>query len=239
MKHATFHAVMRAERRGLSLIEMMIALTISVTLLTATLAALDSMFKGYKQTTESASTHLVSRMVVSRLLSMIRTGEGFGPLPPTNVYDADENPLAADYFQFITARDADGDPTEMIRVEYRYPESDALSNDDLENPPLRTWGVAGGQPEDLWRQNSGELWFVRMDLTTSPPTITQQNPLLTGVRSAIFTMHYDIGPQLTRATIDLVVEPNDSQDLTLGIEARAQTFRLVGSAAPRNGVRTE
>ncbi len=235
MKHPT----PPQSRRGLSLIEMMIALTISVTLLTATLAALDAMFKGYKQTTESASTHLVSRMVVSRLLAMIRTGEGFGPLPETNVYDADENPLAADYFQFVTARDPAGTATEMIRVEFRYPESEAAINNDLENPPLRTWGVAGGQPDDLWRDNPGELWFVRIDLTTDPPTISQQNPLLTGVRSVVFTMHYDVGPQLTRATIDLVVEPNDSQDLTLGIEAKAQTFRLVGSAAPRNGVRTE
>lgn len=232
------HTHIPRAHRGLSLIEMMIALTISVTLLTATLSALDAMFKGYTQTTESASTHLVSRMVVTRLLGMIRTGEGFGPLPQTNVYDADENPLAADYFQFVTARDAQGDPTEMVRVEYRFPESDTAIEDE-ENPPLRTWGVADGQPDDLWRAAAGELWFVRMDLTTDPPTITQENPLLTGVRSAIFTMHYDIGPQLTRATIDIVVEPNDSQDLTLATDNRAQTFRLVGSAAPRNGVRTE
>lgn len=232
------HTHIPRAHRGLSLIEMMIALTISVTLLTATLSALDAMFKGYTQTTESASTHLVSRMVVTRLLGMIRTGEGFGPLPQTNVYDADENPLAADYFQFVTARDAQGDPTEMVRVEYRFPESDTAVEDE-ENPPLRTWGVADGQPDDLWRAAAGELWFVRMDLTTDPPTITQENPLLTGVRSAIFTMHYDIGPQLTRATIDIVVEPNDSQDLTLATDNRAQTFRLVGSAAPRNGVRTE
>ncbi|RMD63684.1 MAG: prepilin-type N-terminal cleavage/methylation domain-containing protein, partial [Planctomycetota bacterium] len=43
--------------RGFSLVEMLLALAISATLLTAALAALDSSFKGYKATTESASTH--------------------------------------------------------------------------------------------------------------------------------------------------------------------------------------
>ena len=60
-------------RRGLSLLEMLIALAISAMLLTAALSALDVMFKGYKQTTESASTHVVSRIVMSR-----RAGTSWG-----------------------------------------------------------------------------------------------------------------------------------------------------------------
>lgn len=227
-------ALRRPEARGLSLIEMMIALSISATLLTATLAALDAMFKGYKQTTESASTHVVSRIVMSRLLAMIRTGGGFGPVP-ANVLDKSENPIAADYFQFVTVADASGDALEMIRIEYRYPESYAALNPELDNPPSRTWSVADGPPDDLWPPFAGELWFVRLDMTTDPPTPIQQNPLLTGVRSSIFTMNYDIGPRLQRATIDLLVEPNDSEDLTLGVEGESQTFRIVASAAPRTG----
>lgn len=222
------------ERRGLSLIEMMIALTISVTLMTATLAALDSMFKGYQQTTESASTNIVARIVMARLTGMIRTGSGFGPLP-SSVLDAGENPIAADYFQFVTARDGNQNPTEMVRVEYRVPAALAASDHAWEtNPPLRTWAVADGPPQDLWPATAGELWFVRLDLTEDPPAVLQENPLISGVRSAIFTMRYDVGPSLMRASIDMTIEPDDSADLTVHSSlGSAQTFRLVASAAPR------
>lgn len=222
----------RRNRRGLSLIEMMIALTISVTLLTATLAALDTMFKGYKQTTESASTHVIARIVMSRVLSMIRTGGGFGPIPAF-VLDTGANPLGADFIQFVSARDAGGAATEMVRIEYRLPQTAISANPGQDNPPLRSWGALGGPPEDLWPNDPGELWFVRLDTTEDPALVIQENPLLSGVRSATFTMHYNIGPKLTRATVDMTIEPNDSRDLTIGADAVAQTFRLVASAAPR------
>ncbi|MBL8746978.1 MAG: prepilin-type N-terminal cleavage/methylation domain-containing protein [Phycisphaerae bacterium] len=224
--------------RGLSLIEMMIALTISVTLMTATLAALDSMFKGYQQTTESASTNIIARIVMARLTGMIRTGSGFGPVPES-VLDAGENPIGADYFEFVTARDEKREPTEMVRVEYRVPAALAAAGGAwATNPPLRTWAVADGPPANLWPAVAGELWFVRLDVTEDPPVVLQENPLLSGVRSAVFTMRYDVGPALMRATIDMTIEPDDSADLTVHSNlGSAQTFRLVASAAPRGDAR--
>lgn len=68
-------------RRAFSIIEMLVALTISAMLLTATLTALDASFRSYKVTTESASTHVVGRLVMQRLITLIRTGEEFGPYP--------------------------------------------------------------------------------------------------------------------------------------------------------------
>lgn len=227
-------------RGGLSLIEMMIALTISVTLLTATLAALDTMFKGYQQTTESASTNVIARIVMARLTSMIRTGSGFGPLPSGgSVLDGGENPIAADYFEFVSARNVKGEPIEIVRIEYRVPAGfAALVPGWSENPPLRSWAVADGPPPELWPDVAGELWFVRLDVSGEEATIVQENPLLSGVRSAVFTLHFDIGPRLTRATIDMTVEPNDSEDLTVHSDlGSAQTFRLVASAAPRGDAR--
>ena len=214
-------------RRGLSLIEMMIALAISATLLTAAMTALDTMFKGYKQTTESASTHVVSRIVMTRLLGMVRTGTDFGPAP-SNVLASSQNPLAADYFQFISKVDVNGVPQEMVRVDFRYP--------GLE-PELRSWGVSSGapaiDPDNPPPSGPGELWYVRLDPSVNPPSVLEEHPLLTGVRSAVFTMEFDIGPRLTRGTIDMTIEPNDSQDLTIGADSVAQTIRLVASAAPR------
>ncbi|MDX2115688.1 MAG: prepilin-type N-terminal cleavage/methylation domain-containing protein [Planctomycetota bacterium] len=220
-------------RRGLSLIEMMIALAISATLLTATLTALDAMFKGYKQTTESASTHVVSRIVMARLTGMIRTGSGFGPIP-ADIFDRAENPIASDFIEFVSARDADENPTEMIRIEYRVPVGFAAINPGWDDELRRTWGARGGPPDDLWPPVAGELWFVRLDLTEDPPEVIQENPLLTGVRSVVFTSHYLRGPKLTRTTIDITVEPNDSEDLALSTDMEVQTFRLVASAAPRS-----
>lgn len=78
-------AASRARRRAFSVIEMLVALTISAMLLTATLTALDACFKSYKVTTESASTHVVGRLVMQRLLTLIRTGEEFGPYPANPV----------------------------------------------------------------------------------------------------------------------------------------------------------
>jgi len=60
-------------RRGFSLVEVLIALAITGTLLTASLAALDASFKSYKLTTEGASTNVVTRLVMQRLMAMIRT----------------------------------------------------------------------------------------------------------------------------------------------------------------------
>ena len=53
-----------------------------------------------------------------------------------------------------------------------------------------------------------------------------------GVLQSPFTLSYEKGRRLYRATIDLTVEPNDV--IQLDIEGdRARTIRLVGSAMPR------
>lgn len=92
----------RTHRPAFSIIEMLIALVITSTLLTATLAALDASFKSYKVTSDSASTHVVSRIVMQRLMAMIRNGSNFGPYPA--------NPIAtpiieSDWIEFETTTD--------------------------------------------------------------------------------------------------------------------------------------
>ncbi|MEM8834377.1 MAG: prepilin-type N-terminal cleavage/methylation domain-containing protein [Planctomycetota bacterium] len=217
----------RTARRGFSLVEMLVALTISSTLLTAALVALDAMFQGYKQTTESASTHLVSRMVMTRLLGLIRTGEEFGPFP-NFVFDANENPVYADYVEWVSERDANGNATEITRIEFRPAGGEAL---------LQSWGqleeADGSMPQYPDGGLPGELWFVLLDPTIADTPVVTEQPLLNEVRQARFILRYDRGPSLVRATIDLIVEPNDSRDLTVGSDSIPQTIRLVASAAPR------
>jgi prepilin-type N-terminal cleavage/methylation domain-containing protein len=104
--------------RGFSIVEMLVALTISATLLTATLQAFNAAWRGYKHTTESASTHVVSRIVVHRVLAMIRTGSQFGPAP-ADVLDTTQNPLTSTYMDFVTDADQQAGTNNITRIERR------------------------------------------------------------------------------------------------------------------------
>ena len=189
------------------------SLTISATLLTAALAALNSSFTQYKVVTESASTHVVTRIVMHRMLSMIRTGRDFGPFP-VDVLDSAQNPVVSDFIEFVSERDFNGGISRITRMEYRAP------------------GVG---------ETVGSLWYVLLDPAFIDPMdpnagILDQHILLPGVQAISFTMEYDIGPQLTRATMDMIVEPNDSRDLQIGAVsqiANSDTIRMIASAAPR------
>ena len=103
-------------RRGFSLVEMLIALTITATLFTATLVALDAAFKGYKHTTEGASTHVVSRIVMSRIMTMVRTGTEFGPYP-ADPLDPELNPVHSNFIEFVAIDDPANLYQRVVRVE--------------------------------------------------------------------------------------------------------------------------
>jgi len=194
------------------MIEMLLALTISAMLLTATLAALDASYKQYTSTTESASTHVVSRIVIHRLLAMIRTGVEFGPFP-ADVYNTAQNPVITDFIEFRSERDIAAGINRVTRVELRP-------------------GAAPGDP--------GELWYVLVDADPLNPAILEERPLIRGVVQATFTLHYNRESfLLDKATVDLTIAPNDSQDLRLGAlgdPSTPQTIRLVASAAPRQSL---
>lgn len=85
-------------RRGFNLVELLIALTITATLLAATMAALDASFIAYQRTTEVANTHTIGRMAIHRMQALLRTGDEFGPFPtdPLNLT------LYSDFIEFVT-----------------------------------------------------------------------------------------------------------------------------------------
>ncbi len=87
----------RRARRGFSLIEMLVALAICSALLTATLVSLYASFRAYQSTTEQASTHVIGRVVMHRVMALVRNGVGFGPLPE----DPRETSIATDEMTFL------------------------------------------------------------------------------------------------------------------------------------------
>jgi prepilin-type N-terminal cleavage/methylation domain-containing protein len=192
--------------RGFSLVELMVALAISAMLLTATLGALDASWKSYKITTESASTHVISRIVMTRLLALIRTGSQFGPYP-ADVLDPAQNPIPDNHsIEFLSDDDRLAGNNIITRVERR--------------------DVAGSPGEY-------ELWYVRLNADSNPATIIDQRPMLRGVREALFILEYDPGPRLKRATIDLTIQPNEDPDMKVNIGADTPAIRLVASAVPK------
>ncbi|QQS10138.1 MAG: prepilin-type N-terminal cleavage/methylation domain-containing protein [Phycisphaerales bacterium] len=191
-------------RRAFSMIEVLISLAITGTLLAAALAALDASFKSYKVTSEGASTHVVTRMVMYRLMTMIRTGTEFGPYP-ADVLNAAQNPLNSTFIEFTTNENAGAGTKQIVRIERR----------------------------DTATVGTYELWYVQKDYAGGTLTSTQARPLLVGVKEATFELQYDVGPRLKKATVDLTVLPNDLDDASIGSSLQTPTIRMVSSVSPR------
>lgn len=196
-------SLMRSRRRGFSLAEVLISLTISATLLTATLGALDGSFKAYKVTTEGASTNVVARIVMQRLTAMIRTGDSFGPYPINPILTPE---LESNYIEFVSFRDPAASTERVVRLERR---------DSTETPGLY------------------ELWYIVTTYISGGYDSEEEAPLLVNLNDVVFNMEYDVGPKLKRVTIDLIIQPDDLEDLSVGTNLEAPTIRLVASASPR------
>jgi prepilin-type N-terminal cleavage/methylation domain-containing protein len=171
--------------RGFSIVELLVALTISSTLMAATLVALDAMFKRYTVISDTASSHVVARVVMHRILTMVRTGTEFGPYP-TDVLDASQNPLTSTSIQFVSFDN--GTTREITTIDRR---ASGTWNDGTTNIEHRG-------PYTLW---------LKTQRTTAGSTTTVDRPLLDGILDAKFNLEYDPGPRLRRATIDLTVQP--------------------------------
>lgn len=203
MKKPTRHHPLH--HRGFSLIEMLVALAISALLLTASLAALDASFRSYKVTTDSASTHVVSRIVMHRLMTMIRTGQDFAPFP-ADVFNPNQNPMISNFIEFVSVDDPANNFRQVTRLE-------AVPDPN---------GPIGSLMLQLILENDNNGTITR-----------EERPLIRGLLDATFTLEYVPGPRLSRATVDLTIMPNDGEAARLALDVDAPTIRLVASTSPR------
>jgi prepilin-type N-terminal cleavage/methylation domain-containing protein len=191
----------RFATRGFSLIELLIALAITGALLTATMVSLNASFMAYQTTTEVASTHTIGRLTMHRMLSLIRTGQDFGPFPTNPL----ETTVRSDFMEFVT----------------------------LEGVVMALQWVQDGQ---------GLLENNALYVVLSPGTAQEQaHLLLEGVMPQYdgdgdlvlpFTLEFERGRNLYRATIDMTISPDDNMSVMLD-GANEQVIRLVASAMPR------
>lgn len=137
-------------RRGFSLIEMLVALGICSALLTATLVSLHASFRAYQSTTEQASTHVIGRVVMHRVMGLVRNGVGFGPLPE----DPRETSIATDEMTFMDDRDRE--------ITLRLDRQHAILFMQIDNTPEQVLleGVSGPADTDGSQLGAFQLEFV-------------------------------------------------------------------------------
>ncbi len=194
--HLTIHRCPR--RRGFNLIEMLIALAITAALLSATMVALDASFMAYQTTTEVASTHTISRLVMMRMMTLIRTGQDFGP-NPSNPQDSI---VESTEIEFLTPAG------QYVRIEwFELPDA---------NHPV------------------GNALYVVVD--AQQPQLLMEGVFLVpdgaGGTVAPFTLEWEVGRKLYRATIDITIVPDDNMSVQLDGD-NVQEIRLVATAMPR------
>lgn len=162
----TTRTATRAVRRGFSLVEVLIALAITASLLTATLVALDASFTAYQSTTEQVSSQSIGRIVMHRALTLIRTGTNFGPFP----VDPKVSRIKSDFIQFETQ---DG---EVVQITWDRPTRRLLYAVDGQPPVPLLDGVVGTTDEDgetaepftLEFKQGSRLYRATIDLTIRP-----------------------------------------------------------------------
>ncbi|MHC5028758.1 MAG: prepilin-type N-terminal cleavage/methylation domain-containing protein [Planctomycetota bacterium] len=194
-------------RRGFNLVEMLLALAISAALLTATMVALRASFNAYQRTTEMASTHTISRLAMHRMLTLIRTGQEFGPFP----LDPLETVVESDEIQFMTGSGA------VMRLVWNGP------------GPL---GDAALEDNSLYVDFDGQMHLLLGGV------IAQYDPVGSSDeadRIPPFTLEYESGRLLYRATINLMIEPDDNLSTDID-QSGMQQIHLVASAMPRSAV---
>lgn len=192
-------------RRGFNLIELMIALAITASLLSAVMVAIDASFMAYQTTTEVASAQTVTRLVVNRASTLIRTGYEFAPYPLNPQVDS---VIESDWIEFQDPNGAiyklDWVPAEEILYIHRDPEGDG------------TYIV----PPSILLENM----VKQFEAPNGDDTNDYIEP---------FTLEWEPGKaRLFRCTIDLAVVPDDNMSVDLDGD-NIQTIRYVVSVMPR------
>ena len=190
-----------AHQRGLSLIELLISLSITAVLLTATMVAVDASFMAYASAAEQASTQASTRLVIHRVVSLIRTSTAHGPLTvgDTTALASDPtisitgNTITSNFIQLVDSRGR------LLTVEYIADEQRVdvtTSQLDESNPQTNALisGVTNCQFVGRRRETNEGLWILEratMDLTVVPAddtTLTMENGPGVAVRMIASTM---------------------------------------------------
>jgi len=198
---------------GLSIVELLVALAISVWLLTAVMVALDASFHAYATAAESASTQSSSRLVMQRVMTMIRS---------STLHDAYDP----------------GDGSVTLGLPSAPPvQSVGLQMIDSSGRLIRIWWAANGLYGD---NDMGDIYY-QADANAQQPILEGVRIQRTATDDPyLFTLtsrSSDTGLLLARATLDMTVEPGADATLMLeSAQGASDAVRLVASAMPRRNL---
>jgi prepilin-type N-terminal cleavage/methylation domain-containing protein len=197
--------MMYARRKGLGLVEMLVALSISAALLVAVGAALDTSFKAYRANQEVADLTQRARLGMHRMLTELRT--------TTDPVPADEVLAAYRAGQVVTTRAVRIDaPDGLTAIRYLH------SGNQLRRQTLTRVGGAGTvASEGVFLDGVSAADF---EVTLEP----QRSP-----RAARGGLSHD---QLRRATVRMTVRPSAESDSPTEGQGN-QAVTLVSSVVPR------
>ena len=156
---------MKKRRSGFSILELLLALAISVVLLTATMMALRASFETYRRSAERVSANVSGRLVVERAQMMVRGGVDFLPLPAAPTGDVLES-------DFLSIQSADGT---WITLRWDPATESRLWEDGVTSSSMMdgvTQDVGGGEellaPFRLTFRDGRWLTHATIDLVVSP-----------------------------------------------------------------------
>ena len=191
-------------RRGFNIVELLMALGISAMLLTATMVALDASFMAYQNTTEMASTHTISRLAMHRILTMIRNGVEFGPRPLSPL-----DPIVESTFIEVNLPD-DDEPDGLMYIMVEWDEVEEALFIRIGAPDEPRYALLEG--------------VIEQTFPAGHPRDGEQVPP--------FTLEFDRGILLYRATVDLLIQPDDNMKVDLDGD-RSEQIHLVATSMPR------
>jgi len=172
--HARPHTRPPRRHAGLSLVETLMAITITAMLLTATMVATHASFRAYADAAEQASAQASTRMVTNRLLSLIRNSTAHGPLLPdtstTPPVTLDGQTITSHYLELL---DPQGD---FYRVEYKSATQELwITITPAATGVAKEYPLMGGVTQAVFhaarRMDEDGLWVLErgtMDLTIEP-----------------------------------------------------------------------
>ncbi|MBI1369405.1 MAG: hypothetical protein GC162_12220 [Planctomycetes bacterium] len=204
---------MRSRAAGLSVVELLVSLAISAWLLAAVMVALNASFYAYASAAETASTQSSSRLVVQRLMQMIRNGT------LQDAYDPNDSS--------VTLGSPSSPPVQSVGIQMI----------DGQGRLVKIWWVVNGSYHDA---DLGDLMYQE-DSSTAVPILErvriQRTALDDPYLFSLASRQSGFGLLMSRATIDLTVEPG--ADATLALESTqgaSAPVRLVASSMPRRNM---
>ncbi len=213
----------KKNKRGYTLVELLLALSLTALIGAGIAAALNASFIAYASASEMAGTQMSSRMVMNKMMSMIRRSTAHDAYDPNDNTVTLLTPSAANY------------PLKTVGIQMILPDESRFC----------AWWAVNGTYNDA---STGDLWYQNMDasgnLTGTAsmmlPRAKCQWTTDTPATPYVFTLGSrisDTGLLLTRATLNLSVQPDPAAILNIQQAKGTDTdIHLISSPMPRKTI---